>query len=157
MPHNRCSDLFIFIFIGNLLSVLCYRLTPYHHRSVGVASRLIFFHQVRSPRLATMLPPWLPYAPRCAPQESHHQADEDISIGSSLYLSTGLQGEFLNFFIHIDFILSSITLVPTNFHRCNSIPAHRQRPEAQVPMPPSRDRRKGKVPRAPDHKQRARG
>jgi len=44
--------------IGNSPSMLYYRLITPHHRSVGVVSRLSFFHQVQFLRSATMLPPW---------------------------------------------------------------------------------------------------
>ena len=95
-------------------------------------------------------------ASRCVPQESQHQVDKDISIGSCLHLSTGLQGNCSSFFIHTDPILASVAFVLTNFHCCISIPVHRQGPEAQVSMPPSPVSRRGKVPRVPDHKQSAR-
>jgi len=51
---------YFFILISNSLSALYDRLTTHHHRSIGVASRLISFHQVRSLQSATTLPLWLP-------------------------------------------------------------------------------------------------
>ena len=56
---------------------------------------------------------------------------------------------------YTDFTLISVVLVLTNFPFCISTPAHRQGPEAKVPMPPSLVSRRGKVPRVPEHKQSA--
>ena len=142
--------------IGNSLSASYYRLTIYPigqqewqaDRTFSIRSNLFDRQQCSHLGCHNAL--------RCASQESYHQADEGIPIGSCLYFSTGLQGTFSNSFIHTDSILASIILALTNFHCGISTPAHWEGPEAQVPMPPSPVNQRGKAPGASAPRQNAR-